>query len=75
MGIGPYVSYHKASDSPLTNARLWKAIGEGTTESLAQLATEHYKTTGKPLRIAVDAPHLWYHNVTSEGVQEIRESK
>ena len=55
--------------------RLWNIIkDEDRTFPVAQLAEEHFRQHGRPLRIAVDEADWRFNNLTSDQVYVIRAS-
>lgn len=46
--------------------------GEGECVNLFQIASDHFKRTHKPYRIAVDTPYWLFKNLDEESVEEIR---
>ncbi|KAJ4355603.1 uncharacterized protein N0V89_003623 [Didymosphaeria variabile] len=55
---------------------LWDVIkNEDHSVPTAQLAEDHFKRHGRPLRIAVDEPDWRFNNLTSQQVNKIREGK
>ena len=55
--------------------RLWDTIFRNFEEikPIAQLAEEHYKQCGRPLRIAVDEADWRFNNLTTAQVYAIRD--
>ena len=59
----------------LTYSRLWDTIRDfEEVKPIAQLAEEHYKEYGRPLRIAVDEADWRFNNLTTAQVHFIRAS-
>lgn len=59
----------------LTQARLWDTIRDfEEVKPIAQLAEEHYRQHGRPLRIAVDEADWRFNNLTMAQVYAIRDS-
>lgn len=54
---------------------LWDVLGEGEVRHIADYATEHFKKTGQPLRIAVDEATWRFTNLTEEQVKKIRDGE
>ncbi|KAK8246597.1 hypothetical protein HDK90DRAFT_15316 [Phyllosticta capitalensis] len=50
---------------------IWDIIGEGEVTEIAQLASNHFRRTGRPLRIAVDEAGWRFHNLNEHQVKEI----
>jgi Holliday junction resolvase YEN1 len=58
----------------LSKSRLWKIIqDQDQSIPIAQLAADHYRAHGRPLRIAVDEADWRFHNLTAPQVYAIRE--
>lgn len=54
----------------------WELIKqEDRSVPIAQLAEEHFRKHGRPLRIAVDEADWRFNNLTSQQVYMIRDSK
>ncbi|KAK5163218.1 uncharacterized protein LTR77_010804 [Saxophila tyrrhenica] len=47
-------------------------LGDGEVNSIAELSTEHFKRTGRPLRVAIDEAGWRFHNLTDAQVAAIR---
>ena len=43
---------------------MWDLIGLGETRSIAEWSTDHFKATGRPLRIAVDEANWRYKSLS-----------
>ncbi|KAK8179715.1 PIN domain-like protein, partial [Phyllosticta citribraziliensis] len=50
---------------------LWDIVGEGDVTEIAQLASDHFRRTGRPLRIAVDEAGWRFHNLNEHQVKGI----
>ena len=57
------------------NCRLWDIIGDGEVVAIADLATEHFRRTGRSFRVAVDEAGWRFNNLTDAQVARIRESE
>lgn len=51
------------------------AVETGKTQSIAEWATHHFQSTGKPLRIAIDQPNWWYKTLPDDEEAKIKRSK
>lgn len=51
------------------------AVETGKTQSIAEWATHHFQSTGKPLRIAIDQPNWWYKSLPDDEEAKIKRSK
>lgn len=61
---------------PMGITALWDVIkDEDRSVPIAQLAEDHFKEHGRPLRIAVDEADWRYNNLTTQQVYMIRESE
>ncbi|KAK6436198.1 hypothetical protein LTR95_007609 [Oleoguttula sp. CCFEE 5521] len=56
-------------------AGLWEVIGDGEVTTIADFATKHFETEGRPLRIAVDEAGWRFNNLTDAQVAQIREKE
>ena len=52
---------------------LWPVLGEGEVTDIADFATKWFEEKNRRFRIAVDAPHWLFRNVSDEKVKEIRD--
>ncbi|KAI8634413.1 PIN domain-like protein [Xylariaceae sp. FL1651] len=48
------------------------ATGAAETRSIPEWSTQHFETTGRPLRIAIDQANWWYRNITAQKEAEIK---
>lgn len=77
MGIPQYVviPYNTFVQSKFLCHRLFNVIKDYEESTpIAQLAEEHHRRRGRPLRIAVDEADWRFNNVTQAQVYAIRES-
>lgn len=58
----------------LTVHSLWDILGDGEITSIAQLASDHFQRTSRPLRVAVDQAGWRFSNLNSHQVRAIRDS-
>ncbi|GME25715.1 Flap structure-specific endonuclease [Neofusicoccum parvum] len=56
-------------------AGIWDVLGNGEITSIAQLASDHFRRTGRPLRIAVDEAGWRFCNLNPHQVRVIREKE
>lgn len=54
---------------------LWDQLGDGEVISIAKHASDHFKKTGRPLRIAIDEAGWRFNNLNAYQVAKFRESK
>ncbi|GAB7354544.1 hypothetical protein MBLNU459_g5002t3 [Dothideomycetes sp. NU459] len=54
---------------------LWDILGDGEITALADLATDHFRRTGRPLRLAVDEAGWRFNNLNKQQVAFIREKE
>lgn len=54
---------------------LWDILGDGDVVAIADLATEHFRRTGRPFRVAIDEAGWRFKNLTDYQVKLIRESR
>ncbi|KAL0259398.1 hypothetical protein SLS55_005134 [Diplodia seriata] len=54
---------------------IWDVLGDGELTSIAQLASDHFQRTGRPLRVAVDEAGWRFCNLNPHQVKAIRQKE